>query len=96
MTAGTRVFLRGDSGYFGGFKTIGERFGPFALGMVEHGAHDADWSCVQMQPEQSLQAHIPARQNVNFVAVSMRRAPYTGQRLHRHCKHIKEGHEHTN
>jgi len=61
MTADTRVFFSGDSGYFDGFKTIGERFGPFDLTMVETGAYDADWPDVHMQPEQSLQAHIDLR-----------------------------------
>lgn len=54
----TRVFFSGDTGYFDGFKTIGERLGPFDLTLIETGAYNTDWPDVHMQPEQSLQAHI--------------------------------------
>lgn len=53
-----RIFFSGDSGYFDGFKKIGERFGPFDLTLIETGAYNLDWPDVHMQPEQSLQAHI--------------------------------------
>ncbi len=56
-----RVFFSGDSGYFAGFKTIGERFGPFDLTLIETGAYNQDWADVHMQPEQSLQAHLDLR-----------------------------------
>lgn len=53
-----KVFFSGDSGYFEGFKTIGDRHGPFDLCMIETGAYDTQWPAVHMQPEQSLQACI--------------------------------------
>lgn len=53
-----KLFFSGDSGYFDGFKQIGERFGPFDLAMVETGAYDAMWPDVHMQPEQTMQAFI--------------------------------------
>jgi len=53
-----RVFFSGDSGYFNGFKRIGEKFGPFDLTLMETGAYDANWPHVHMQPEQTMQAHI--------------------------------------
>ncbi len=53
-----RIFFSGDSGYFDGFKEIGNRYGPFDLTMVETGAYDPQWPDVHMQPEESLQAHI--------------------------------------
>ncbi|WP_246434794.1 MBL fold metallo-hydrolase [Teredinibacter haidensis] len=56
-TPDNTLFFSGDSGYFSGFKDIGERFGPFALTMIEAGAYDKDWSSIHMTPEQSLQAH---------------------------------------
>ena len=59
-----RVFFSGDSGYFDGFKAIGERFGPFDLTMVETGAYDAMWPDVHMQPEETLQAHLDLRGKV--------------------------------
>lgn len=56
-----KIYFSGDSGYFAGFKEIGDRFGPFTLTMVETGAYDADWPTIHMTPEQSLQAHIDLR-----------------------------------
>lgn len=61
MGAGLRLFFSGDSGYFRGFKTIGDRFGPFDLTLMETGAYNADWADIHMQPEQSLQAHLDLR-----------------------------------
>ena len=52
-----KLFFSGDSGYFDGFKAIGEHFGPFDLTLIENGAYDQAWAGVHMQPEQSLQAH---------------------------------------
>ena len=57
----TRVFFSGDTGYFDGFKAIGERFGPFDLTMIETGAYDKQWPDVHMQPHESLQAHLDVR-----------------------------------
>ena len=59
VIAGTRskLFFSGDSGYFGGFKTIGDRFGPFDVTMIETGAYNPLWSEIHMLPEQSVQAH---------------------------------------
>ncbi|WOH38699.1 MBL fold metallo-hydrolase [Thalassotalea fonticola] len=55
------VFYSGDSGYFDGFKRIGEKYGPFDLTIIETGAYDKDWPDVHMTPEQSLQAHIDVK-----------------------------------
>jgi L-ascorbate metabolism protein UlaG (beta-lactamase superfamily) len=56
-----RIFFSGDSGYFDGFKAIGEQYGPFDLTLVETGAYDKQWPDVHMQPEQTLQAHLDLR-----------------------------------
>jgi L-ascorbate metabolism protein UlaG (beta-lactamase superfamily) len=53
-----RLFFSGDTGYFDGFRQIGERFGPFDLTLIETGAYNVAWPNVHMQPEQSLQAHL--------------------------------------
>jgi L-ascorbate metabolism protein UlaG (beta-lactamase superfamily) len=63
-TAHTRIFFSGDSGYFKGFKEIGDIYGPFDLTMIETGAYDPQWPDVHMQPEQSLQAHVDLRGKV--------------------------------
>lgn len=57
-SSNSKLFFSGDSGYFSGFKQIGERFGPFDLTMIETGAYDKDWAYIHMTPEQSLQAHV--------------------------------------
>ncbi len=59
--AGFRIFFSGDSGYFGGFRAIGDTFGPFDVTLIETGAYDARWAFVHMHPEQSLQAHLDLR-----------------------------------
>ncbi|QAU24524.1 hydrolase [Dyella sp. M7H15-1] len=56
-----RLFFSGDTGYFDGFKTIGERLGPFDVTLMETGAYDAQWPYVHMQPEQTVQAHLDLR-----------------------------------
>lgn len=53
-----RVFFSGDSGYFDGFRRIGEKYGPFDLTLLETGAYNANWPTVHMHPEESIQAHI--------------------------------------
>ena len=55
---GLRLFFSGDSGYFDGFRQIGERHGPFDVTLIETGAYNKDWPDVHMQPEQTMQAHI--------------------------------------
>ncbi|KRG68217.1 hydrolase [Pseudoxanthomonas dokdonensis] len=56
-----KIFFSGDSGYFDGFKTIGEKLGPFDLTLMETGAYDPQWPYVHMQPAQTLQAHLDLR-----------------------------------
>lgn len=56
-----RLFFSGDSGYFDGFKTIGDRYGPFDMTFLETGAYDPRWAYVHMTPEQTLQAHLDLR-----------------------------------
>ena len=53
-----RVFFGGDSGYFSGFKEIGDKFGPFDITMLESGAYNEAWADIHMMPEQTVQAHI--------------------------------------
>ena len=56
-----KIFYSGDSGYFDGFRKIGEKFGPFDMSIIETGAYDKDWAEVHMAPEESLQAHIDVK-----------------------------------
>lgn len=56
-----KIFFSGDTGYFPGFREIGERFGPFDVTLMECGAYDSQWAGVHMLPEQSVQAHLDLR-----------------------------------
>lgn len=58
LSGDQRVFFSGDSGYFNGFKKIGEKYGPFDLTLLETGAYNVNWPEVHMHPEESIQAHI--------------------------------------
>ena len=56
-----RVFFSGDTGYFDGFKAIGQALGPFDITLLETGAYNQQWAFVHMQPEETLQAHLDLR-----------------------------------
>ncbi|WP_345816097.1 MBL fold metallo-hydrolase [Paraburkholderia sp. PREW-6R] len=53
-----KIFFSGDTGYFEGFRHIGEKLGPFDITLIETGAYDAQWPYVHMQPEETIQAHL--------------------------------------
>ena len=61
LTGTHRIFFSGDSGYFAGFREVGDHYGPFDLTLIETGAYDRNWVDVHMLPEQSLQAHLDLR-----------------------------------
>jgi len=63
---GQRLYYSGDSGYFGGFKAIGERFGGFDVALIENGAYDAGWPAVHMTPEESMRAFHDLKGKVLF------------------------------
>ncbi|WP_144637637.1 MBL fold metallo-hydrolase [Bordetella genomosp. 13] len=56
-----RLYFSGDTGYFGGFKEIGQRYGPFDVTLVENGAYNDRWRFVHMVPEETVQAHLDLR-----------------------------------
>lgn len=59
VLAGThRVFHSGDTGYFGGFRAIGDVFGGIDAACLPLGAYEPRWfmGTQHMSPEQSLQA----------------------------------------
>ena len=59
-----QVFFSGDSGYFGGFKQIGDKYGPFDITFLECGAYGEGWPKVHLFPEQTVQAHLDLKGNV--------------------------------
>jgi L-ascorbate metabolism protein UlaG (beta-lactamase superfamily) len=62
-----RIYYSGDSGYFTGFRQIGERFGGFDLALIENGAYDPYWPSVHMTPEESVRAFEDLRGKVLYV-----------------------------
>ena len=56
-----RVFYGADSGYFSGFREIGEKYGPFDVTLIENGAYNVRWAAIHMQPEETVQAHLDLR-----------------------------------
>jgi len=51
-----KIYIGADSGYDNHFKEIGERFGPFDLGILENGQYNKAWPQIHMFPEESVQA----------------------------------------
>jgi len=50
------LYFSGDTGYFPGFKDIGDKYGPFDYAFMECGAYNELWRDIHMMPEDSLQA----------------------------------------
>ena len=61
MSGGKRLYFSGDSGYFPGFKEIGEKYGPFDITFMECGAYNEGWSEIHMFPEETAQAHLDVK-----------------------------------
>lgn len=57
----SNVYYSGDSGYFEGFKQIGEKLGPFDFALMECGQYSKYWPNIHMFPEESAQAAIDAK-----------------------------------
>jgi L-ascorbate metabolism protein UlaG (beta-lactamase superfamily) len=51
-----RIFFNGDSGYFPGYKMIGEKFKSFDIALMEDGAYDTYWPAVHMTPAEAVKA----------------------------------------
>ncbi len=58
------IFFTGDSGYFKGFKEIGDKLGPFDICLTECGQYNRLWRENHMMPEESLQAFLDLRGGV--------------------------------
>jgi L-ascorbate metabolism protein UlaG (beta-lactamase superfamily) len=55
-TTNNKIFIGGDSGYDSHFKTIGDKFGPFDLALLECGQYNKYWKHIHMMPEEAVQA----------------------------------------
>lgn len=61
-----KIYFSGDSGYFDGFKTIGEKYGPFDIAFMECGAYNKEWADVHMFPEETVQAALDLKANYTW------------------------------
>lgn len=52
-----KVFFGGDSGYFDGYKEIGEKYGPFDMTYLPIGAYNKMWRSIHMNPEEAVKAN---------------------------------------
>jgi L-ascorbate metabolism protein UlaG (beta-lactamase superfamily) len=59
-----QVFFSGDSGYFSGFKEIGDYYGPFDMTFLECGAYNERWHHIHMFPEETVKAHVDLKGKV--------------------------------
>jgi len=59
-----KVFISGDSGYFDGFKKIGEKLGPFDITFLKIGSYDEMWKQIHMLPEEAVQQHMDLHGNI--------------------------------
>ena len=50
------LYYSGDTGYFPGFREIGQRLGGFDIALMENGAYDGYWPAMHMSPEETVQA----------------------------------------
>jgi N-acyl-phosphatidylethanolamine-hydrolysing phospholipase D len=56
---GRRVYFAGDSGYWSGFREIGERFGPLDGALIPIGAYEPRWFMrpAHMNPEEAVRTY---------------------------------------
>jgi L-ascorbate metabolism protein UlaG (beta-lactamase superfamily) len=66
-SGGQRIVYTGDTGYFPGFKQIGERFGGFDLALMENGAYDGYWPAMHLSPEETVQAFLDLRARMLYL-----------------------------
>lgn len=59
-----RIYIGSDSGYDTHFKTIGEKYGPFDIALLEAGQYNLDWPYIHMMPEETVKASVDLRAKV--------------------------------
>ncbi len=59
-----RFYLGADSGYDSHFKTIGDKYGPFDIALLECGQYNEWWPYIHMMPEETVQAAIDLKARV--------------------------------
>jgi L-ascorbate metabolism protein UlaG (beta-lactamase superfamily) len=59
-----KVYFGADSGIHPLFKTIGEKYGPFDIAMLEIGAYNELWKDIHMGPENAADAFMAVNANI--------------------------------
>ena len=55
------IYFSGDGGYGEHFKKIGEKYGPFDVGLMECGQYNTMWPDIHMFPEETAQAGVDVK-----------------------------------
>jgi L-ascorbate metabolism protein UlaG (beta-lactamase superfamily) len=58
------IYYSGDTGYFDGFKEIGDKYGPFDYAFMECGAYNQLWRNIHLMPEDTIQAFKDVKGNI--------------------------------
>jgi len=58
------IYIGGDSGYDSAFTTIGDKYGPFDLALLECGQYNTMWPNIHMMPEEVAQAAVDLKAKV--------------------------------
>ena len=56
-----RIYYSGDTGWTKAFREIGERLGPFDVGLLEAGAYHEAWPDWHLGPEMAVQGALDAQ-----------------------------------
>ncbi|MDW6003288.1 MBL fold metallo-hydrolase [Vibrio mangrovi] len=59
-----RIYFSGDSGYFHGFKQIGDQYGPFDVALLEDGQYNHSWPAIHLFPDEVVQATLDLKSKV--------------------------------
>jgi len=59
-----KIYIGSDSGYDTHFKSIGEKYGPFDIAILETGQYNTDWPFIHMMPEEAVQATLDLRAKI--------------------------------
>jgi len=88
---GIKYYWVGDSGYYEGYKEIGEKFGPIDVLFVPVGAYEPRWfmKSYHVNPEEALQVAKDVRAK-NFIPIHWGTFDLTDEPLWLPIKHLKE------
>jgi L-ascorbate metabolism protein UlaG (beta-lactamase superfamily) len=60
------IYFGGDSGFFNGYKEIGEKLGPFDITILPIGAYSKMWHSIHMNPSEAVKAHLDLKGKLFF------------------------------